>query len=201
MMCFQVSRDCCQEKWKRDFTVCIPSFCDDPRVLHTKSPSNLLFTLQLWLLTFLFQPLSLLGGIGMCKYGIGNSGLEACRWKPLWWYHPDFCACITCFLEQGQNSFSILQLLARCGNCAPDTICPSGLSPLSLQRSPITLLALTSPVTPCHTLPARFLPFLLSVPPLQYSREELCWVWLSLHWLQTLLSWAVGRMWGKPASC
>lgn len=83
MMCFQVSRDCCQEKWKRDFAVYIPSFCDDPRVLQTKSPSNLLFMLQLWLLTFLFQPLSLLGGNGMCTCGIGNSALEACRWKPL----------------------------------------------------------------------------------------------------------------------
>lgn len=82
MMCFQVSRDCCQEKRKRDFTVCIPSFCDDPRVLQPKSPSNLLFTLQVWLLTLLFQPLSLLGDIGMCMCGIGNSGLESCRWKP-----------------------------------------------------------------------------------------------------------------------
>lgn len=83
MMCFQVSRDCCQEKWKRDFTVCISSFCDDPRVLQTKSPFNLLFVLQLWLLTFLFQPLSLLGDTGMCMCWIENSGLEDCRWKPL----------------------------------------------------------------------------------------------------------------------
>lgn len=48
------------------------------------------------------------------------------------------------------------------------------------------LLALTSPVTPCHTLPARFLPFLLASSPLlparphQYSRQELSWVWLPL---------------------
>lgn len=113
-----------------------------------------------------------------------------------------FCASITCSLEQGQKSLSILQVLARYGNCVRDRICPSGLSPLSLQRSPIMLLALTSPVTPCHTLPARFLPFLLAsssllpARPHQYSRQELSWVWLPL-----LLSWAVGRMWDKPHSC
>lgn len=106
-----------------------------------------------------------------------------------------FCTCIICSLEQGQKSLSILQVLARYGNCVRDRICPSGLSPLALQSSPITLLALTS----CHTLshpPRPISPFpagLLS-PAHQYSRQELSWVWLSL------LSWAVGRMWDKPRS-
>lgn len=157
--------------------------------LTTQNPHPTYYA-QLWLLTFLLQPLYLLGGIGMCFVG-----QEAPDWKPVAW-RPVSSGLLCLYhlfsrVSRDKSPFPSLQVFATYGNCVWDTICPLGFNPLSLQRSPITLHALTSTVTPCHTLPTHFLPFLfacsplLSVWPHLYSPQKLSWVWLVVHSFRT----------------
>lgn len=131
---------------------------------QTNFPSSSLGTSQSWLLTFPYSPRMCWKVLGCAAWHVWSRKLEANElpWKCL----PVFCACITSFLEWvGTKIFHHYKFL-QFGNCVSDTICPSGPNPLSLQGSPIRLFALTSAVTPRHTLPACFLPFLLSFFPL-----------------------------------
>lgn len=173
-MYFQVSRDCCQEKWKRDFSL-HTQFLWWSESLTKQNPHPTYYAHRSCGFWPFYYSLCIceeaLGCVLWHTCGIGSSGLEACSVKVselglivsfrlLFLYH------LFSRVSRDKSPFPSLQVFARYGNCMWDTICPSGLNPLSLQRSPITLLALTSTVTPCHALPTHFLPFLFSFSPL-----------------------------------
>lgn len=173
-MYFQVSRDCCQENWKRDFSL-HTQFLWRSESLTKQNPHPTYYAHRSCGFWPFYYSLCIceeaLRSVLWHTCGIGSSGLEACSVKVserglmvsfrlLFLYH------LFSRVSRDKSPFPSLQVFARYGNCVWDTICPSGLNPLSLQRSPITLLALTSTVTPCHALPTHFLPFLFSFSPL-----------------------------------